>query len=651
MIVKRLVTGLKKAVPLLVITAITLLVYLQGLEGSFLFDDEQNITANERVQVKSLSVEDLWEAAFSANAGPLMRPISMLSFGLNHYFSGLDPFAFKLTNLFIHIVTGIILFFVVRLSLDLYARRNESAPPHPWRRCIALAVTASWLLHPLNLTTVLYVVQRMTGFAALFTLLSILMYLWGRARQFDGRGGLIPIGAALCIGYPLGVLCKENALLLPVFLFLCEWILLGFRGSNSVCRGLTWLYVATVAAPAVLLLSLFLLRLDTILDWYTIRTFTLTERLLTEARVIWFYLALILVPRPSWLGLYHDDIHVSASLFSPATTIVSVLALIALITIAFSCIRRAPILAFGVLFFLSGHLMESTVIPLEIAHEHRNYVPIVGILLSLFYFGLHPAIFEKIRIPRLIGASVFLCATTMITAVRAQTWGDTIEHVLLDAAYHPNSARVNYEAGRVFFILTTNSDKEPARDAYYAKAREYFTRSSKADEANSGGLFAILWLDSVLGKPVDKGTLSSLLARLEDVPMSATNIVSLQNINNCQLGKRCPLSGDIIDNLGNASLRNPTLKGQNRGMVLNTMLIRSLNQARAKDALKLAEAATRADPNTPQHLLNLLDLLIQDSQYEKARRVINALYELNLSRKELGDLADQELLLNKVSQL
>lgn len=190
---------------LTVVSFITAVLYAPGFSGSFLFDDELNITANERVQIESLSFDALKQAAFSTKSGPLARPLSMLSFALNHYFHGLAPFYFKLTNLIIHLVTGLALFFALRLLLELF-RRRHGVFTESHRDWIVLAVAATWLLHPLNLTSVLYIVQRMTALAALFSLLSMVLYFYGRLRQFESKSGWIFIAIAFGVTYPLAVL-------------------------------------------------------------------------------------------------------------------------------------------------------------------------------------------------------------------------------------------------------------------------------------------------------------------------------------------------------------------------------------------------------------------------------------------------------------
>ncbi|MGH8627614.1 MAG: tetratricopeptide repeat protein, partial [Gammaproteobacteria bacterium] len=308
--------------------------------------------------------------------------------------------------------------------------------------------------------------------------------------------------------------------------------------------------------PALAFFSFLVLRFDWLLATYDYRTFDLGERLMTEARVIWFYLALILLPRLSALGLYHDDIAISRGLLDPPSTLWAILGLFALLAIALRVRRKAPMLSFGILFFLAGHSMESTVFSLEIAHEHRNYVPMIGILLALFYYLLHPGLASKFILLRRSAACVFLILMASLTALRANAWGDPLHHVVLDAAYHPRSSRVNYEAGRLYFEAIRNTKDSAQNEQFYKKAEQHFTRAYQNDEYHSGALIALLWLDSILGKPNNEQWLAILQERLEQVPMAPHNVMALKNLNQCQVEGDCPLPDGLLNSLLESALSN-----------------------------------------------------------------------------------------------
>ncbi len=626
------------ALSLTVVFFIAAVLYAPGLSGSFLFDDDRNILANARVQIESLSLGELKRAAFSMDSGPLARPLSMLSFAFDYYFHGLDPFYFKLTNLTIHLVTGLALFFTLRLLLELF-RRRQGLLTESRRDWIALAITATWLLHPLNLTSVLYVVQRMNSLAGLFTFSSMVLYFYGRQRQFEHKSGWMFMAIAFGVTYPLGVLSKENALLLPVFLLLAEWLLLGFYAPGAHSRrGLIALFVITVGLPAVASFSFLALRFDWLLASYDPRTFDLWERLMTEARVVWFYLGLIALPKLSSLGLYHDDIAISRGLFDPPSTLWAILGLIILLAVSLRLRRRAPMVSFGILFFLAGHGMESTILPLEIAHEHRNYVPVIGILMTIFYYLLHTDLKPKFAALTRSAAFVFFIFMAGLTALRANAWGDPLHHVMLDAAYHPRSSRVNYETGRLYFTLIRKTKVLSEKEEFYKKAEHHFTRAYRNDDYHSGGLIVLLWLDGILGKPINQQRLATLQERLRHVPMSPHNAVSLRNLNQAQIEGDCPLPDGLLDSLFDSTLNNATLKGASRSILLTESLIRALKRRDMRRALELSKEAVDSYPPLPQLWLNRLTLLIDTGQIDEAQEVISKLNGLDLTRGEQESL-------------
>ncbi len=307
-------------------------VYRPGLSGDFVFDDWQNIVKNERLALDQLTWPTLKDAALSGFSGPLKRPISMLSFALNRYAVGLDPYYYKVTNVVVHLLnTACVLVFIL-LLLSTYERSSGSNLSSDRIRFLSLAVCAAWGLHPLNLTAVLYVVQRMTSLSAFFTLLALICYLWWRKRQLDGGGvSTFPLIAFVSFG-ALGILAKETALLLPLYTFVVEATLLRFR-ADSVRdrRAVVTFHIIFLGVPALVAGLYLLTHPQWLLERYSYRPFDLPERLLTEARVILFYLQMTFVPNPAQLSLYHDDISLSTGLLTPPTTLGAVVVVLLLL--------------------------------------------------------------------------------------------------------------------------------------------------------------------------------------------------------------------------------------------------------------------------------------------------------------------------------
>jgi len=309
---------------LLLSLAATFLIYQRGLSGAFVFDDGPNIIHNSGIAINDLKLPTLKQAAFSGSSGPMMRPISMLSFAANYYATGLNPYYFKLTNLVIHLFNGIGVFALTALLLSFYRKRFEPDLPVTYAQWLSLAVATAWLLHPLNLTSVLYIVQRMTSLSAFFSIWGLVVFVWGRARLHEGKNGVLPILASMLLFTPLAALSKENGLLLPVFMLVAEAALFIFYAEKPAARRfLIGFYVLFLAIPAAAAIIYGAMHLDDLLAGYRTRGFTLPERVMTEARVVWFYIWQILLPSNAQMGLHHDDIAVSRGLFQPVSTALS----------------------------------------------------------------------------------------------------------------------------------------------------------------------------------------------------------------------------------------------------------------------------------------------------------------------------------------
>lgn len=134
-------------ISLILALALTLLIYLPGLNGPFVFDDFTNIVQNSALTVHNLDWDQLAQAALSSNAGPLQRPLSMLSFALNVYFGGLDAYAFKWVNLLIHLLNGVLVYSLLYRVMRVWRRQGAVAdiPACDWLPPLA---AAAWLCTP-----------------------------------------------------------------------------------------------------------------------------------------------------------------------------------------------------------------------------------------------------------------------------------------------------------------------------------------------------------------------------------------------------------------------------------------------------------------------------------------------------------------------
>ena len=433
---------------LLGVLLLVVVVYRPGLGGPFVLDDYSAVINVSSMTMPTLDADSVRDAFFSAGRSWPRRGLSRLSFALNNHFSGakFDPVAIKTTNLAIHLLNGLLVFFLTNALVRRVASgrgSGASSPPVIW---LPIAVAAVWLLHPIQLTSVLYAVQRMTSLAGTFVLLGLLGFVVGRARLAAGRArGFVWMTSSLVLGGLLGFLCKQNAVLLPLFAFLIELTFFERRSlSAQQRRGLNLFYIVTVALPVLLGLVALFVAWDFVLATYPHRHYTPFERVLTEARVLWFYLGLVLLPDIGRFSLVHDTFQVSAGWLTPVTTLPAVLGWGALGIASLIAIRRQSLWAFGVLWYLVGHAIESSVIGLELVFEHRNYLPLVGPFIAAALY-LQRAIERTAPNPRVPAVLVLavVALLSFVTLSRASTWSDRERLFESTLARHPDSGRAN----------------------------------------------------------------------------------------------------------------------------------------------------------------------------------------------------------------
>lgn len=437
-------------VPLIVLFLATtvIIAYYPGLRGPFVFDDSVHIVDNPSVRISTLDLAGLSRAGFSDDAEILQRPLAKMSFALNYYFSGekLDPYSFKVTNLIIHLLNASLVYWFIALLLRQLQTRSKITVGGT-DRWIPMLATALWTLHPIQLTSVLYVVQRMNSLSAFFVLAGLIAFVYGRQTlPRNSAYGLSIMSTGLLVGLALGVMAKENAALLPLFIVLTE--ITFFRRYDLDKKTREKLYSFYLITALVCLVALFRLATSgTIEDSYLGREFTMVERLLTESRILWHYIGLVFLPDLRNFGLFHDDIPLSRGLLTPWTTLPALTSILLITLAAILLIKKLPIFGFSVLWFLIGHSMESGVIGLEIAHEHRNYLPSLGLILGIAY-GLHSGLNRhRMRAMTSILGVALVIILAIVTNLRSQTWS-TEEGLITQMAHrHPLSARSQYMLG------------------------------------------------------------------------------------------------------------------------------------------------------------------------------------------------------------
>lgn len=422
------------------------LLFTTGLPGGFILDDVGNIVNNDALKLEQLSLEGLLNVANAQQISGNMRVLPTISFALDYWRAGsMDPATFKSTNIFIHALTAFALAWLFRsilLTVGTSARRAH------W---VAPALALAWAVHPIQVSSALYAVQRMQTMGTLLLVLALLAYLHARRAQIAGESGRTGMLLAL-LAWVVSLGCKEDAVLLPAYTFVMELTILRFAASNAdFSRRLYRSYILAALAGTAIYLFLAVPHYWSWAD-YPARDFSAPERLLTQARVLCLYLWQILLPLPSHMPFYYDWLQPSRGLLQPWTTVPSIMAVLVLLASAWYLRRRQPLYALGVLLFFAAHFITSNVIGLELAFEHRNNFALIGAMLAIG--ALLAQASRRLRLHTTAQALIcllLLAALGYATLLRSATWADKMVFAHTSTELAPHSARAWFRLCMEYF--------------------------------------------------------------------------------------------------------------------------------------------------------------------------------------------------------
>ncbi len=411
----------------LVALALTLLaigIYEHTLDAPLVFDDVANIKHNPHVQMNSWSWEQLSGAAFASRDND--RPLAYVSFAITHWAFAGDVAGQRIVNIAIHILTGLLVFALARLTLLQLQRLGQFGGGEATARWTALAAALLFVAHPIQTQAVTYVVQRMTSMATLLYLAALLLYVHGRLSQRPKTRW--SLWAMSLLAWALALGSKQIAATLPAAVLLYEWYF--FQDLSTAWLKRMLMRFALPAAAMTLAVAMFYLDgnpLARLERGYATRDFTVGERLLTQPRVVADYLGLIAYPAPERLSLLHG-VETSRSLNDPASTSLALALLGSLLTLAIVAAKRHRLLSFCLLWFFLHLVIESTVLPLEMMYEHRLYLPMSSVSLLAAYGAYKLSRLRIASTGMLQPASVCLVIALLATLshVRNDAWVDPV---------------------------------------------------------------------------------------------------------------------------------------------------------------------------------------------------------------------------------
>lgn len=404
------------------------LIYWPGLDSRFLLDDFPNLRELEEVT-------DYGYRYFifsNGIAGPSGRPLSLATFALQHSSWPSIPYDFKLVNLILHLCNGVLIYIITLYLSNLLIKEKI-------RIYFPLLVTSLWLLHPIQLTTVLYVIQRMTLLSTFFTLLGVLSYVLMRLqhknKQFLYKDCLI--GMLVLLFMFLAILSKENGVLLPIYLLSLELTILS--NLNKPRYWLPWMLIFLLS-PLLVLIFYLTYKFNIHINSFLFRDYSMGQKLLTESIVLFDYIKNIVIPRPLSFGLYHDAYKIISTFYS-WKLIFSLALLLTLTVSAFKLRRKQFVYSMAVMWFLGGHLLESTYLNLELYFEHRNYLPSYGILFGISYGMFRFIISIKNMLWPKLGLIIYCGLLVSITLMEVNLWSKPVLQIVEWSRNKPDSIR------------------------------------------------------------------------------------------------------------------------------------------------------------------------------------------------------------------
>ncbi|MCK4650981.1 tetratricopeptide repeat protein [Candidatus Babeliales bacterium] len=664
---------LQKIIPPSILAILTAIFYWPSLNYPFQFDDLANITKNFGIRF-----DIPWKSFFSS------RWMSFWLNRVNYQFGEFNPFIYRLTNLIIHILTGLILFFLI-LELCRFLKTK----PFFLNNALIIAFTTSalFLLHPVQTQTVSYVIQaRMEGLATLFILATILFYV----KIFKTQNiflkiifSMMAITSCLLSGG-----AKEIFVLLPFLILLVDWFFISEgRWENFKKRFIISILFFSIFTITILfflgnwgiemLKRIFTFSMQVsnnrgnILTKHAYDTITASSFLISQFKVVLHYLWMFIWPFN--LSVEYDW-KLSESFFS----IDSFFPFLALISITFLAMfntikKKGSFFAFGIFWFLISIAPRSSIMPSpELICDYKTYLASVGwifiIAVSLVYL-IKLAIHNLKQIPTFLNSvnyqlsmiSILMIGIGLGTLNRNTVWkspenfwGDIVKKAPQKARGHNNYGVALSEAGKVDKAIK-HYKKAISLDRYYADPLSNisvaYSMKGNIDKAISALKGAIIIFPNYAEAHNNLGTLLLKKKIYNEAEQCLNKAIKLRG----HYGKAYYNLGRLYIEKKNEEKAWQYFKKATEGDLDNpqgffTLAQMSMKLKKYDEAIKSFHQILRRGVNTPQIRFNLANAYFMINQIKKSRQIYNQLsQEYPLESKYIYNLAETYFSENKFS--
>ena len=560
----------------------------------------QNIIGNLKIRHLS-EVKALWHNAHN-------RFIPNLTFAINYHFSQLKVWDYHLYNLVIHLINAIIVWWLTLLILSTPAIKNYPVVRH--KNLIAFVTALMFVSHPLATESVTYIVQRLASIVALFSFLSIALYIKARLSDKNGFAKYLWFASSV-VSAIFAFHSKENSYTLPFAVALIE--LCFFRTKKLSFNFKDYRVILIGASFIGFILFVFykfsfhILKPIAPNSTTDFKLITPLNYFLTQFSVIIKYIQLLFLPTK--LNLDYD-FPLSNSIFE-IRTLFSFIVILSLISLSIFLYKKNRIFSFGIAFFFLALLVESSIIPIaDLIFEHRTYLPSYGFFLILSS-GIYMLLWDKYKNLAISIFVVIIISNSYLTYQRNYVyendltlWNDVISG-------SPNKARAYNDRGDVFTVQ--NKLDEALRD--YNKAIE-LQDSYPSAYSNRGYILTKMHKYDQALKDLNKAI--ELRPKFDIAYNNRGNLYS-------KMAKK----DSALNDFNTAIELNPAYSDaySNRGQLLTT-------ENRFDDALSDLNKSIEINPNYPNAYLNRGCLYNNIKKRQDALIDLNKAIELNINFAE-----------------
>jgi tetratricopeptide (TPR) repeat protein len=385
-----------------VLGLVTIFTFYQCPEHEFVYwDDVGYVTEN--VAVRGITVENI-KTAFSKSFIGNYAPIHIVSYMIDYELWGMSPAGFIYTNILLHFLNSLLLYHIF-LKLGL-------------QRLGAVLAAFIFIVHPIQVESVVWISQRKNVLSMFFFLISFLGFISFRADDKKNTWLYVMV----LISYSLALLTKIAAVILPVAMLLYDHFYGADRSLREKLRGYAPVIAISVLLSAVAIATQRLSQEGAPVAYYGGSGY---KTFLTMITVFPQYLLNIFWPR--YLSIIYSP-PVKESI--DGVVVISAVLIALLVAEGIILFRRRSPLIFWYVFFFTAFLPVLQIIPLPTIMQDRYcYFPLIGLCGFIGVFADDVSLQGPFTSSRCIVSLLFMFSVLSLPVLsrgQAEIWKDSV---------------------------------------------------------------------------------------------------------------------------------------------------------------------------------------------------------------------------------